>query len=151
MTRILAFNPLAPSPKPIHRRFFKPRPLLVRVREDQDENEIVQEDAEERIARLEATARRRPTATEQTARDTADDLPPSNMREWKEGELLPDGWEELNTKDKAWELYAGERGALYWANRIALAASIAMGVAWVFFRFVGPQFGLYELKSTLGG
>lgn len=119
--------------------------VVARAKEDPVEADVDSEDAEERIARLEAAARggRLPRGESEPPEDPA---PPK--RAWKEGKLLPEGWEDLTLGEKAWEIYAGERGALFWANKVAFVAAITVGVAWIFFRFVGPQLGLYELKST---
>lgn len=105
-----------------------------------------EEDAEIRIQRLEAASKGRGFSPPPEM-DTEVVSKPTRAV-WKEGELLPEGWEDLSLGEKAWEIYAGERGALYWANRFALAAAIFIGVAWILFRFVGPSLGLYELKST---
>lgn len=55
----------------------------------------------------------------------------------------------MNTGQKIYELYAGERGLLYWASQAAWYSSIGLGIAWVVFRFVGPALGLYTLNSGL--
>lgn len=73
----------------------------------------------------------------------------SGKREWKEGKLFPEGWEELSLPEKITELYVGERGVLFWANKAAYASVIGLIVAWICFRFVGPSLGLYELKGDL--
>lgn len=38
----------------------------------------------------------------------------SNMAEWKEGKLFPEGWESMPLDKKMNELYLGQRGILYW-------------------------------------
>lgn len=106
----------------------------------------LEDEAEERIARLEAAAKGRSSVKEVESEEDSESK--VQKREWKKGEPLPEGWKDLSAGQKAWELYAGERGALYWANRVALIAAIVLGVTWIFFRFVGPILGLYELKST---
>lgn len=35
---------------------------------------------------------------------------------WKEGQLFPEGWEQMDPIEKATELYLGERGILYWSR-----------------------------------
>lgn len=50
---------------------------------------------------------------------------------------------------KAGELWAGKRGALFWANKAAWASVFVIGGAWVLFRIVGPLTGLYTLKNDL--
>lgn len=69
--------------------------------------------------------------------------------EWNEGELLPKGWENMNPIQKAGELWAGKRGALFWANKAAWASLFIVGGAWLLFRVVGPLTGLYTLKNDL--
>jgi hypothetical protein len=41
----------------------------------------------------------------------------SGRAAWKEGELFPEGWQDMDPIEKATELYVGERGILYWANQ----------------------------------
>lgn len=66
---------------------------------------------------------------------------------WREGQLFPDGWEEMPLSEKLTTLYVGERGFLFWANKIAFTSVIALAVAWVLFRFIGPALGLYQLSD----
>lgn len=40
--------------------------------------------------------------------------PSSSGAEWREGKLLPEGWESMDLLQRATELYMGRRGALYW-------------------------------------
>jgi len=68
---------------------------------------------------------------------------------WKEGELLPEGWEDMDVGQKVSEIYMGERGILYWLQQAAWFSSIGLAVAWVIFRFVGPSLGLYNLANEL--
>eukprot|EP01026_Neomeris_dumetosa_P003704 TRINITY_DN1099_c1_g1_i1.p2 TRINITY_DN1099_c1_g1~~TRINITY_DN1099_c1_g1_i1.p2 ORF type:complete len:177 (+),score=22.03 TRINITY_DN1099_c1_g1_i1:33-533(+) len=75
------------------------------------------------------------------------DLPPSNRAEWKEGQLFPEGWENMDAGQKLFELWTGERGMLFWMNKIAYGALFVIVGGWVLFRFVGPTLGLYELQS----
>jgi hypothetical protein len=72
----------------------------------------------------------------------------AQQSKWKEGKLLPEGWEKMSGAEKASQLYMGERGFLFWANKLAFASVFVMGGLWVFFRFVGPGLGLYELADT---
>lgn len=72
------------------------------------------------------------------------------MAPWKEGKLLPEGWEQMALETKVNEIYMGRRGMLFWVTKFAYASSIALGVGWVLFRFVGPNLGLYNLKGDLG-
>eukprot|EP00882_Tetradesmus_deserticola_P004622 GHRQ01004872.1.p2 GENE.GHRQ01004872.1~~GHRQ01004872.1.p2 ORF type:complete len:166 (+),score=56.83 GHRQ01004872.1:209-706(+) len=71
--------------------------------------------------------------------------------EWKEGKLFPEGWERMSAPEKVAELYLGQRGMLFWANKAAWAAVWVVGGAWVLFRFVGPAVGLYKLQGDLMG
>lgn len=66
---------------------------------------------------------------------------------WKEGQLLPEGWDEMDVPTKMFQLYAGERGFMFWANKAAWASIIGLLVLWVAFRFLGPALGLYTLAS----
>eukprot|EP00232_Nephroselmis_pyriformis_P026873 CAMPEP_0182864820 /NCGR_PEP_ID=MMETSP0034_2-20130328/7367_1 /TAXON_ID=156128 /ORGANISM="Nephroselmis pyriformis, Strain CCMP717" /LENGTH=169 /DNA_ID=CAMNT_0024997089 /DNA_START=1 /DNA_END=507 /DNA_ORIENTATION=- len=56
-------------------------------------------------------------------------------------------WDQMNPLEKSWELYAGEKGALFWLNEIAYKGSFALVVLWILFRFVGPALGLYDLVN----
>lgn len=68
---------------------------------------------------------------------------------WPEGQLFPDGWEEMGVFGKAWQLYAGDRGLLFWANKLAFGAIFAIIGGWILFRFVGPATGLYQLTNDI--
>lgn len=65
---------------------------------------------------------------------------------WKEGELFPEGWEKMNLFEKFYNAYMGERGLLFWANKLAFGAVFVVIGAWIVFRFVGPAIGLYKLS-----
>lgn len=71
----------------------------------------------------------------------------SNMAPWKEGKLIPEGWEAMSLPQKISELYLGRRGLLFWANKIAFASVFVVVGGWVVFRFVGPALGLYKLAG----
>lgn len=73
----------------------------------------------------------------------------SNMAEWKEGQLFPEGWDKMNIFEKTTELYMGRRGVLFWANKVAYASAIGLLGAWVLFRIVGPNLGLYQLAGDV--
>ncbi len=68
-----------------------------------------------------------------------------NMAEWREGQLFPEGWEQMPLGQKLSELYLGRRGALFWANKAAYASVFILLGGWVLFRFVAPALGLYKL------
>ncbi|KAM6564723.1 hypothetical protein CsatB_024721 [Cannabis sativa] len=57
-------------------------------------------------------------------------------------------WEEMSLPEKAWELYVGEKGALYWLNKFAYASIFIVIGGWILFRFVGPSLNLYQLDSA---
>jgi len=73
--------------------------------------------------------------------------PAGQRAAWKEGQLFPEGWEEMDPLEKATELYLGERGFLYWATQLTIGGLVVLVVAWVAFRFIGPSFGLYALEN----
>uniref|UniRef100_A0A383VJ08 Uncharacterized protein n=1 Tax=Tetradesmus obliquus TaxID=3088 RepID=A0A383VJ08_TETOB len=75
----------------------------------------------------------------------------ASRAEWKEGKLFPEGWEQMPLPDKVAELYLGQRGMLFWANKAAWASVWVVGGAWVLFRFIGPALGLYKLQGDLLG
>lgn len=68
---------------------------------------------------------------------------------WREGALFPEGWDDMDPFEKMTQLYMGERGLLFWANKAAYASVFILGGAWVLFRFVGPALGLYELAGNV--
>ena len=43
----------------------------------------------------------------------------------------------------------GQRGFLFWANKLALWSVGGLAVCWILFRFVGPALGLYRLANDL--
>ena len=92
---------------------------------------------------------RRPQAQAQQQQQAGSSTSTSGFAEWREGELLPRGWDKMNPVQKATELYAGKRGALFWANKVAWASLFIIGGAWILFRIVGPVTGLYTLKNDL--
>ena len=71
------------------------------------------------------------------------------LAEWKEGELFPEGWDQMNPFQKVAELYVGKRGFLFWSAKLALNGVIALAAAWALFRFVGPALGLYQLANDI--
>lgn len=87
----------------------------------------------------------RPTPRPATAKPTND----GTKANWPEGQLFPDGWEEMNPFEKVTQLYMGERGLLFWANKAALASIVGLIVAWALFRFAGPLLGMYQLENDI--
>ncbi len=59
------------------------------------------------------------------------------------------GWDEMDPFQKANQLYMGQRGFLFWANKAALWSVGGLIVGWAIFRFVGPALGLYQLANDL--
>lgn len=64
---------------------------------------------------------------------------------WEEGKLFPEKWDQMSAPQKAQQLWMGDRGFLFWTNKLAYGALFVIGFAWVVFRFVGPGLGLYDL------
>ena len=73
----------------------------------------------------------------------------SGRAEWKEGKLLPEGWEDMDTGRKLSELYIGERGLLFWATKATWAAIFLLLGVWVVFRLILPALGVYTLTNDL--
>lgn len=69
--------------------------------------------------------------------------------EWKEGQLFPEGWEDMDPLQKVTELYLGKRGFLFWSTKLALGGVVFLVVAWIAFRFLGPALGLYQLVNDI--
>ena len=112
---------------------------------------------EARLAALERGARRgggaRPrslasaaAAQQQASKASASSSGPA---EWPEGQLLPNGWEDMSVAQRAVELYQGRRGVLFWASQAAWYSVLGVGFGWVLFRFVLPGIGLYKLANGL--
>jgi hypothetical protein len=59
----------------------------------------------------------------------------------------PKKWEDMSFGEKAIELYVGEKGALFWLNKLAYASIFIVIGGWILFRFVGPALNLYQLDS----
>ena len=47
------------------------------------------------------------------------------------------------------QLWAGERGFLFWSAKLAFQGIFVLIGCWVLFRFVGPALGLYQLTNSL--
>lgn len=58
-------------------------------------------------------------------------------------------WDEMSGQEQLMEAWMGEKGGLYWLNRLSWGAIILIIICWILFRFVGPQLGFYELESPL--
>lgn len=56
-------------------------------------------------------------------------------------------WEEMTLNEKAMELYVGEKGLLFWLNKLAYASIYIVIGGWILFRFVGPALNLYQLDT----
>ena len=56
-------------------------------------------------------------------------------------------WEEMTLNEKALELYVGEKGLLFWLNKLAYASIYIVIGGWILFRFVGPALNLYQLDT----
>lgn len=59
----------------------------------------------------------------------------------------PKDWESMNLTEKATELYIGEKGLLFWLNKLAYASIFIVIGGWILFRFVGPALNLYQLDA----
>lgn len=113
-------------------------------------------DGERRLEALEAGAKARKGVKAEQAEAMRPSRPArasssasGGVAEWKEGQLFPEGWEEMDPMQKAYELYVGKRGFLFWANKAALWSVGGLVVGWAIFRFVGPALGLYQLQNDL--
>ncbi len=61
----------------------------------------------------------------------------------------PKMWDEMSLPEKTWSLYIGEKGVLFWLNKLAYASIFLVIGGWIVFRFIGPALGWYELDSGL--
>lgn len=106
------------------------------------------DEQEERLAALEDAARKGKKFEPMKAA-MGQTEPDSNTVVWKEGSLLPEGFDKMDPLEKAGQLWTGERGLLFWLNKAAYASLFIVVGGWVLFRFVGPALGLYELSNAL--
>jgi len=58
-------------------------------------------------------------------------------------------WDEMSSSEKVVAWWLGEKGGLFWLNRLSWGATIFLAVLWILFRFVGPNLGLYDLENGL--
>lgn len=65
----------------------------------------------------------------------------------KKAETVQKPWEEMTLNEKALELYVGEKGLLFWLNKLAYASIYIVIGGWILFRFVGPALNLYQLDT----
>lgn len=65
----------------------------------------------------------------------------------KKAESVQKPWEEMSLNEKALELYVGEKGLLFWLNKLAYASIYIVIGGWILFRFVGPALNLYQLDT----
>lgn len=56
-------------------------------------------------------------------------------------------WDSMTFKEKAVEVYVGEKGVLFWLNKLAYASIYIIIGGWIVFRFVGPALNLYQLDT----
>jgi hypothetical protein len=61
----------------------------------------------------------------------------------------PKMWDEMSLPEKTWSLYIGEKGVLFWLNKLAYVSIFLVIGGWIVFRFIGPALGWYELDSGL--
>jgi hypothetical protein len=124
---------------------------VVRAEQVPGESPVESTDDEARLEALEASMRAKKgaklTATPASRKSSAG--PDSRFAEWKEGQLFPEGWENMDPLEKMNELYLGQRGFLFWSTKLATNGVIVLGVAWVLFRIVGPALGLYQLADDI--
>ena len=62
-------------------------------------------------------------------------------------ETDPAAWDAMPVGDRAWKLWTGEPGMMYWMNQGSLYGAGILAFVWVLFRLVGPAIGLYQLAD----
>jgi len=72
---------------------------------------------------------------------------PNSSVKWEEGSVFPEGWEEMDLKQKVVQGLYGERGFLYWLNWLSYRLVFVMIGGWITFRFIGPALHLYNLTN----
>lgn len=58
-------------------------------------------------------------------------------------------WDEMPLPEKAWSLYIGEKGLLFWINKLAYIFIFVIAGGWIVFRFIGPALGFYQLEGDI--
>lgn len=132
------------------RKHARPRRAIARAEGEQTPAEAPAPsvDEEARLEALEASVRAKRGAKPSSPRVSgAASSSGGAYAEWKEGELFPEGWDQMDPLQKATELYTGKRGLLFWSTKAAWAGIITLVVAWAAFRFLGPALGLYQLSN----
>ncbi|KAJ9564565.1 hypothetical protein OSB04_000531 [Centaurea solstitialis] len=86
-------------------------------------------------------------ARRKTRRDQENESNEKDMWMGRKKEVVKKEWEEMTIKEKALELYVGEKGLLFWINKFAYASIYIIIGAWILFRFVGPALNLYQLDT----
>jgi hypothetical protein len=118
--------------------------------EDKPDRAAVNEDADVEALEAIVKSRKGVKAAERASFKGKQQEPPApGDAVWKEGALFPEGWEDMNPLEKVTELYLGQRGVLFWANKAAFSSIFILIAAWIMFRFVGPAMGLYQLQNDL--
>ena len=128
--------------------------VVIRAEQQQQQEETpsIDEDKEARLEALEASIRAKKgaqAANNRAASNASSQPSPGPYAEWKEGELFPEGWDEMDPLKKMTELYVGKRGFLFWSAKLATGGVVVLAGAWVFFRFIGPALGLYQLSNNM--
>ncbi|XP_002964946.2 uncharacterized protein LOC9660497 [Selaginella moellendorffii] len=98
--------------------------------------------ADSQIEALEARlkSRRRKRRSDPAASSSArSDLPTREIKPW----------DQMSLGEKAYEVYVGEKGILFWLNKLAYASIFVIAGGWIVFRFVGPALGWYQLDKPL--
>ncbi|KAI3665381.1 hypothetical protein L6452_44005 [Arctium lappa] len=85
-------------------------------------------------------------ARRKTRRDRENESNDKNMMMGRK-EVVKKEWEAMTIREKALELYVGEKGLLFWINKFAYASIYIIIGAWILFRFVGPALNLYQLDA----
>ncbi|CAL5225688.1 g8553 [Coccomyxa viridis] len=113
-------------------------------------------DEESRLEALERGVRKRQGAQSISAaqrkaerQSQVQSVPSGGMAEWKEGQLFPKGWGDMNAFQKVAELYTGKRGLLFWMGKLTYALIFIVIGGWIVFRFVLPGLGVLELQNGL--
>ncbi|CAK8562140.1 unnamed protein product [Lathyrus sativus] len=114
---------------------------------DQNEADSIQAPTTAPAKPIELRLRRR--SRRQVKRPRGKGTVTDSIEQPRMAEAVPKKWEEMSLREKAMELYVGEKGALFWLNKFAYASIYIMIGAWIVFRFVGPALNLYQLDSPV--
>lgn len=78
------------------------------------------DDDDARLEQFEKELRSKRRASEDASAPSSTAAQQSGKPRWEKNQLVPEGWENMSVSQKATQLYMGERGLLFWINKLAV-------------------------------